>query len=546
MLFFAFASTLTLGPASMSLPEVATALTNAGMPTEAAGTLRSRAAFVCLKDRSPEETRKLLREALDVAFQPRKGGGWLMIADPEAQERDRRFTNAYMKVAGKAIRNWMDEGQQQARGWTYERLKIWAMENADKVKATATEEGVPVLQAMSLLSPMRWTMLHQSATAATWPETVRRKATHWTKFAATGLPADAFPGADNPPKLEDDVELSLEFDAVEGVFGASGGVWCGETEDANGGRARWSIPISGNEGYVWVPAETEGVAATFEAMGKEAQTYLASLSPQPELTDTEPLESPPRYFSLALEDFGREAVMELSPRFEDVPRAWLWQSPARVTWKTLFEPVPLGMVKGSEPLPNTPAEDAKAALRHRAERRFPLRVFDRSGVWLVVNPYRFLDRAQPVSPVPFLRTERILKRTPKDAFYDFGGNLMPTWEMAVRLYRAVRPESTLRGTQEHFGYRDVSLHEASLLEPLIPAIEAMSPPVRKAFWRTLATEGKAVLDDGNGPISLEVAPFSRGPKEPKGGYSLNAKRMLAGSPIINVTAFFDGRGSLVP
>ncbi|RYG49210.1 hypothetical protein EON79_02065 [bacterium] len=544
---------ITIGPASMSMPELAEVLTKAGMPVEAGVPLRSRGAFVCLKDRSPEEVKKLLAEGLGVVFEPRKDR-LMMVPDPVAKERERRMLMAYTRIAGTEIRAWIEAQRKWIGSKSYEALvqsvKI-AAEGAEQKEPTL-EELRPILETMILLQPERWNIVRRSSLAATLPATVYGPKTEWAPFATTGLP-DTVYVPDGPPVPPDaPIEYRMSFDPKEGVFSVKN--WLFMDGYGRSGRQELSIRtrkasmsvVAGDDGSM-IPIEQEGVEASFRKLGTEAEAFLATLVPRAELPDTDPLPGvQPKYVSVALERMGREAVMELSPRFEDVPRPLMWQSAPIITPKTLFTPVLPAYTPGFDPLaPLYPSEKTKAGMAYRAERRFPLRAVDRNGVWLVVNPYRFLDHAQFVSPVPFLRAERILKDVPADAPRDYGGNLMPTWNLAVRLYRAMRPETTLRESQKSFDYRGVSLHESSLLEPLIPIVEALNPLQRKAFWKTLANTGKAILNDSDGQITVLVRPFVQDPKGPKGNYSLDAQR-LNGPKIINLSAFIDGHGSLVP
>ncbi|RYG36517.1 hypothetical protein EON81_09560 [bacterium] len=551
----ALPAAITIGPASLSLPELAAALTKAGIRAEASVPLQSRAAFVCFKNRSPEEVKKVLGEALGLIFEPRKNG-LLIVPDPEAKERDRRMLVAYTKLAGKEIRTWMGERQKRLGSGSYETLVQSTKAAAEEVqgKDIPVEELRSMVDRMILLQPEQWNVVRQNSLASTLPNAVYGERKEWMPFAATGLPPIVYvPDHEDtviPPEAP--VEFRMKFDPAEGVFTVTNSITL-----AGYGRSgrqslslqtkKLSLMVGQGEGGVPIPVETDGVAASFDRLGPEAKAYLATLTPRAELPDKEPPQDlPPSYISVALERFGHEGVMELSPRFEDVPRGQMWQSPGALSPKALFTPVAPRAVPGFDPISSVyPTKETEAALALRAERRFPLRVVDRNGIWMVANPYRFLDHAQFISPVPFLRAERILAEVPDEAPRDFGGNLMPTWNLAVRLYRAMRPETTLRETQKSFNYRGVSLHESSLLEPLIPAVEALIPEVRKAFWKTLATKGKATLNDQNGPIEITASKFSTGPDSPKGSYQIDAKR-FTGTKFINITAFMDGRGSLVP
>lgn len=84
---------LTLGPAIVTLPEIAAALSVGGRRVDAGADLKDAAAFIRIKDRVWSEVRDLLCGGLDLVLKERKGGrdSWTLSRDPVVRDREQSW-----------------------------------------------------------------------------------------------------------------------------------------------------------------------------------------------------------------------------------------------------------------------------------------------------------------------------------------------------------------------------------------------------------------------------------------------------------------------
>ena len=501
--------TITLGPAALSMPELAQALTRAGMPTEASPALRERGAYVRLKDRSPEAVRRLLGEALDVAFRP-GGARWTMVVDPAARERDRLLLIGYKRVAVGAAGAWAKEEDRLRGGRSYVALRAWADGQVPLI--AAFPKGDPqaprvvkdVTGAYMALSPSAWlglsAMRDSGLVAASLGGAQAWTVSREEAERCLGLPlAQAWPKSGGAIQGFD---ASLGYDIDRGVLrlGARAVLPEGQFD----GEAPWRINAGGwgisgyLSGETEIRVEASTLEETFTRMGPTARATLDRFVAAKSLPN-EPLgkDAASRSLSHLLERLDLDAVMELSPRFEE----------ARTT--TVAGPYTLRQalsVVESPPETYPRMPDWLAAilpptpwsLETRA-RAFPWRAVEREGAWLVVDPIAFLDRLRPLSPVPYLLAERILQGLPKDAPRSGGfSDPLPDWRTVERIGRAVPPDARL----DRYGYRGVGGGSLGLL-PVARFMDAEVPPAqRAALWKAAFDPAGARWETAAGVLTL--------------------------------------------
>ena len=212
--FVAQGATITLGPASLSYPDLAAVLTKAGMATEAAPELADRGAFVCLKGRKAEEVRAVLGEALGVAFVA-KGAGWRMVADPAAKAREANFLDLYRRQAVEKAKEVVATQDALLAGRDYAavdrdvRAAAKTFEKLPEPPDAATKARLRRLFALSVaLNPSAWTGLglfrDPAAVAAAIAGPVTRRVP-----AEAGLPTDG----------SKTLAVSLAYDPATGTMG---------------------------------------------------------------------------------------------------------------------------------------------------------------------------------------------------------------------------------------------------------------------------------------------------------------------------------------
>ena len=492
---------LTLGPASLTFPELAQALTKAGMPTVAAPDLGDRAAFVRLKGRDPERVRAILAETLGVDFR-KQGDGWRMVADPAAVERDRLFLGLYRRQAVEAAAAWAAAEEAMRGGRTYAALDrdvrgaSKAFETLpDAAPDAATKAKLRRLFALSvLLNPSAWLGLTAFQDADRVGAALSGPVA-WTPDL--GLPASALGGP--APSLR----ATLAYDPLTGLLQA-------EVRRPDGAPIP-DYPFAAKVGPYAVrgtggsaEARVEGVTLveTFNRMGQAAGEYLRSLGPPAPLPATPAAKGavPPTLSSL-LERLDVEAAMELSPRFEGLP---LRQMPPNPSLRDALavQPYPVAPDPTGAPawlLDLSRLEDRTSVVARA--RSFPWRVRDREGVLEFVNPVAFLDRAQWVSPAPALRVERLLAALPPDAPTDLSGMPLPDWSRLEAISAALAQGEGLYGD-----YRGVRLGPYAPLLPFVRLVAAV--PDRATLWRDAArAEGARVAVDG-GTLEIQASLWS--------------------------------------
>ncbi len=501
--------TITLGPASLSFPELAQALTKAGMPTEAAPTLADRGAFVRLKGRSPEAVRSVLGEALGVSFQA-QGTGWRMVVDPAAKERERLFLAQYRRQAIEKAREWAKTQDTLVGGRSYAILDrdvqgaSKAFEKLVEPPDAATKAGLRRLFALStLLNPAAWTGVQAFRDAAVVGAAIDGSAATVTTpltqvESVLGLPLPAF--GSSPPKA---IQTTLRFSPATGFLASDAS---GVVDD--GPRELSPYPFhalvgpyttSGTGGRAETRVEGVTLVETFNRMGQAAGDYLRSFEPRPDLPATPTATGPvPATLSSVLEKVDVEAVMELSPRFEGLP---VRQMPSTVSLRDALAIVPYPTVAGPTGAPAWLVELSRSEDRSSVvarARTFPWRVRARDGMFEIVDPLAFLDRTQWMSPVPALRVERILSGLAPDAPTDLGGTPLPDWSRLETIASALGTGNGLYG-----GYRGIRLEAYASLIPIARLVAAV--PDKAALWRDARrTEGVEVPVNG-GTLSLQAS-----------------------------------------
>ncbi len=548
-----FQASLTVGPASISLPDLAAALTRAGMPTACSPALRDRGALVSLHGRSPEATRRVLGEALGVAFAP-EGGGWRMVVDDAARVRDAKLLREYEGQAVRVAAAWAEAQTKARSGLDYDALVACAESQASGARDKRAAGAVALVRAAQ---PNMWI----AASALRDPEFVRqvieagsasRTIPAASVESATGLPLGAYleemrrEGGDLA--RADRLTVEAKFDPLAGILTLSSylradGKFATGVRDfpaANGG----SVGGSRNGYQVTVSLEGAAPEATFSAMGAEAAMYLKSLAPAPALPESPRLSTAPWTLSLGLERLcaqtGQDVVMELSPRFEFTPRDVPGGVKPPLSFRTALAPkngfgdsnLGYGYL-AAEGLDSTTLQ---AAWDRIAARRHSWRAVDRNGAWLVVNPYGFLDRANPVSPVPFLKAERALRE-------QGGGTIpaAPTIATARRIARTM-PFVRMSALSNLLGYRDLDLRDDLALVGFVQSIDESRPTVQSAFWRDLRETRTGTIETPEGVITLRLNGVEDAPGV-VGGY-LFPGTDGGGADLGYVR--FDGRGSVLP
>ena len=497
---------LTLGPVSLSLPELAQALTQAGMATEAVTELADRGAFVCLKDRTPEKVRAVLGEALGVAFEP-KGAGWRMVVDPAAKAREAGFLALYRRQAVEKAREYAVVQDALRAGRAYAavdadvRSAAKGFERLPDPPDAATKARLRRLFSESvLLNPSVWAGVGLFRDPAAVSDAIGGPVTRSAPAGSLGLPAAALGEA--PAQR---VTLGLAFDPATGTMAGQG--WTTTTDGATASLPPYPFeaqigpyPVSGTGGGAETRVEGVTLVETFNRMGQAAGDYLRSFDPLPELPTTPTTPGPmPATLSSLLERLGVEAVMELSPRFEALPRREV--------------PPSLSLAEGLAipPYPAPPPGGAPAWLVALSERQdwgsvvararaFPWRVRSRDGIFELIDPVAFLDHAQWVSPVPTLRVGRILADVAPGAPTDRSGTPLPDWSRLERIAGALDGSGGLVAD-----YRGLRLDPFAALLPIVRLVAAIPASEQAALWRDAQRPEGATVAVAGGTLSLAAS-----------------------------------------
>ena len=373
--------------------------------------------------------------------------------------------------------------------------------------------------------------------------------------ATTGVPLDAYlpearrlgAGSETPAQ---DVTATATFDPLRGTLAVrsslrvGGRFVTGSRTFADAGGQGIFVGRDGVE--TRIDLEPGSAEATFAAMGPEAAAFLRGLAPAPDLPERPVLPNPPWTLSSGLERLaagGQDLAMALSPRFEWTPAYPPGGAtpPALSFGSVLARRAGAGdVILGYEDLAGEAGLDAAAFEARRARiarRRCPWRTVDRDGTWLVVNPYGFLDRADPISPVPFLAMERALR-----AQGDGGIPDAPTIATARRMTRAMPLPS--RGFMAALGYRDLDLRDDLALLAMLGRVAGAPPTDQTAFWHELGGRRAATIDTPDGPITLRLNGDERAPNV-VGGYLFPGTATATGGADLGYVRF-DGRGTVLP
>ena len=501
MLALFVAPTLTLGPAALTYPELAQALTNAGMPTEVAPSLADRAAFVRLKGRTPEAARAVLGEALGVAFQP-AGAGWRMVADPIMAERDRLFLAQYRRQAVEAARAWVtaQDALLNRRDYAAADRDVQAASKGyaklDGPPDAATKARLRRLFALSvLLNPSAWAGLPGFRDGAAVAAAISGPQGRTVAVEGLRLPPAAL-GEPAPKALD----TTLVFDPATGLMACDA-----RREDGKGlpdypfQASIGPYAVAGTGGRAEARVEGVTLVETFNRMGQAAGDYLRSFDPPPVLPAAPVAKGPvPATLSSVLERLDLEAAMELSPRFEVLT---VRAMPAAISLRDAFTIAPYPAVADPTGAPPWLVEisrlEDRTSVVARA-RAFPWRVRVRDGVFEIVDPVAFLDRAQPLSPVPDLRVERLLAALPADAPTDLAGTPLPDWARLEAIAAAASG-----GLTE--GYRGLSLGGWGPLLPIVRLVATLPAEARAAMWRDAARTEGVQVPVGGGTLTLEAS-----------------------------------------
>jgi hypothetical protein len=105
---------VTFGPDLFTFPEIAERLSVSGPPVRCSPELRQRAAFVSLRDRTPEETRRLLSRGLDLQFRD-AGGALILERDPDTARRERTWRRRFAENLRLCFRGLLQQEQEKIR-----------------------------------------------------------------------------------------------------------------------------------------------------------------------------------------------------------------------------------------------------------------------------------------------------------------------------------------------------------------------------------------------------------------------------------------------
>lgn len=192
--------------------------------------------------------------------------------------------------------------------------------------------------------------------------------------------------------------------------------------------------------------------------------------------------------------------MELCPRFEAYPTRPL---PSRFSLRRL-------LTIDEKPVASPYPEWARSVvpLDVPFERQYPWRAFRRDGVWIVANPFTFLDRVRPISPVPYLRAERFLARIPAepDAPSWLSGRRVLEWKQLNDLVRELGTDAD-RLTLPI--YRNVPSWTFSRLVPLTRFAERIPDGERTAFWKASKDKDEpAKIAVNGGELTVRTSTFA--------------------------------------
>lgn len=182
-----------IGPAVLSLPELASQLSRSGETVHCARELRSRAAFVSLGTRPLAEQRELLSAGLGVRFR-REGSDWLLEWDPDLRRKERSRLSRYAELARNRVREQVASVIGKYRGRTREQFleEIERLQEDGRVeglggflgadgpdRATAldflpSEREQQVSQLRAISSPAGWKMVQLLAAAPSFDLWLRR------------------------------------------------------------------------------------------------------------------------------------------------------------------------------------------------------------------------------------------------------------------------------------------------------------------------------------------------------------------------------------
>lgn len=497
---------ITLAPQSLTFPELAKALTAAGMPTDVSPVLRSRGAFVALKNREPEAVRRILAEALGVTFRP-EGTGWRMIVDPEAKDRERRLLVAYRRQASESLRDWAGARERLRGGRTYDAFAAWLDDNFKEAASTQTIPPETVMAALGEATTSGWVASQVGRDGTLAARTIDGTVA-WSISATEIEKRYGFPALklSKPQSALQSFDLSTSFDLKAGTMSLKARPMSGDEEVEFSVRRRGAIAglsVYAEFGDTTMPLEGKDLADTFRRMGEVGTAYLESFAKPSALPATPKLEeTPPLTLSIGLEKLGAEgleSVMELDPTFE-------------VTDSMAVAPFSLaGYLDVKEAPYSGPAVPAWAEMsyareRYRKayrERRFPWKATLRDGVWVIANPLAFLSHARPDSPTPYLTVERAFAKIPADAptLDGSGPEKLPTWPLIEQLAKALSPDDHLRS----LSYRGLQrFAQIADLLPLARFMEALPTAERDNLWKQAKSPTGAHWFGRGGFLDLQV------------------------------------------
>lgn len=452
---------LTIAPTLMTYPELAQRLSTSTHQIQVDESLKQRGVLIALKNRSYEETRRLLEDALEIQFEylgERKGvHQWRIVRNPEAVKRDKRLFDAYVRVITQQVRQELDQyapllsqpRQTLKRQWEQSRgvsgvwLRSSAFSNPSREQPLSPTEkerlrnGLRLYWAQSLdgYVMLRWLSTHWNESMAR--QLIQKRMIKFERPLAMGLPGitpndvDEFlkgqPGAKT--WLELVKSLGKDHDWVVGVVG-----WDAST--------RTLIPYcdfvsvsGGGTGWLFVPVtllvEPQPLEKLFEQMGEEARTYYQqTLQVQGEFPSDSvfiegfPVEGAP-HLSQVLErwaqTFDREVVMELAPDRESLGivlggrhtlRALLTDLSVVVEpQKELF--TLLNYLETCVWRPETDMSHDQLRLRHLTALSAPWYYEYKDGVLMARNRLAFLDRQYDYPLEVVITLERSLQREGK-------------------------------------------------------------------------------------------------------------------------------------
>lgn len=494
---------VTVGPAVLTLPQLAQHLSTPDRKVECPRIFQNRALFVRLNDRPWRQTVEVLDDALDVRILPDGEGKWTISADPAVRDRERRWidrwtANTTLEVADKVqeITPFLERDYKEVEA-RYE----GAISEYVQLKNTGQVDTPRAKDLIRLIGTLRRVVIRgQWLTAGFFrtgvlPANAVREACLHGSFVVSGPTAaligdagwleDMQPGMDRTVATVEFDPLRVQINCGTLIFGPTERIieLDGPTSNYGGDVYGFFTGVGRTPGSALRPRAGPDAAAWMMAGRSATQAYLKTESAQRQFAIANPAHA--TSISQVIESWsaktGGEALMELWPLREEIDLPNLTpRSFETVALRTSLADLFL------EPDSWHPIMGKVADLFPDLRPTHTWNLKELNGVLLVKNRMAFLDHLREFPLPPFLNLEKSATeaRNRRPSFHSVTDYCHATTSQQSACWRALGDDAR---------YRGIAVKSFAFAHPAVTLWEGISDAERKEWLVNVGQPGSGVI-----------------------------------------------------